>query len=50
VTTVHRANSFAQSMSDMVGGFCFGATMHDFFIVVVAFFSGMVVADGGRGW
>jgi hypothetical protein len=31
----------------MVGGITFGATMRGFCIVVVAFFSGMVMADGG---
>jgi hypothetical protein len=35
----------------MVGDFTFSATMHDFFIIVIAFFGGMVMADGrgGRG-
>jgi hypothetical protein len=32
-----------------VGGFTFGATMHGFFIIVVAFFGGMVVACGDSG-
>jgi hypothetical protein len=44
-----RASSFAQSVSDMVGGFTFGATMHCFYIVAVAFFGGMVMAGGGGG-
>jgi hypothetical protein len=51
VTTTRRANFFAQSASDMAGGFTFGATIRGFFIVTIAFFSGMVVAGGrdGRG-
>jgi hypothetical protein len=35
-------------VSDMVGCFTFGATMHGFFIVHVAFFGDMVVACGSE--
>jgi hypothetical protein len=49
--TAHGASSFAQSASNIVGGFTFGTTMHGFFIIDVAFFGGMVVAcsDSGQG-
>jgi hypothetical protein len=49
VTTARHASSFAQSASDMVGGFCFGATMRGFFIVVMTFLGGMVTGGGGSG-
>jgi hypothetical protein len=49
LTTARHASSFAQSASDMVGGFCFSATMCGFFIIPMAFFGGMVVTHNGSG-
>jgi hypothetical protein len=52
VTTARHLSSDAQSSSDICANFSFDATMRGFFIVVDAFFGGMVVGCGGsdRRW
>jgi hypothetical protein len=51
IRTARRVSSAAQSSPDMFAGFSFSATMHGFFIVVDAFFGGMVMGCAGRrGW